>query len=327
MPPKIASLLAFVLCFVGLACGDGSSKPTAAASASAVSSVPPPASALASASAAAPAASVSAEAAPTDRPQPFLWETTKGTAKNHLFGTMHLGTDAEKELHPIVFERLDASTVVVFEADVFDIDPFAAVELAMLPPGQSVKDKLSPGRWKILVDRVGGFLMPESSLERFKPWMLVTLVLQDMLPKTDPMDGTLHARAKAANKQIVFLETLQEQVTMVDKSMDVKLLDDTLGDLPLAEKMLLDLASAYRAGDLEKLNSLTFDPTEMKKHPAMFETLLFERNRRWMPKLEPLLDKGGVFVAVGAAHLIGDKGVPALLGAKGHAVQRAAIKR
>jgi len=323
---KLASVVFLVLSFV-LACGDGGSgKPTAAASASAASA--PAVSASAAASAAAPTASASAAAvAPSDRPQPFLWETTKGTAKNHLFGTMHLGTDAEKELHPIVFERLDAASVVVFEANVFDINPFDAVELAMLPPGQSVKDKLSPGRWKALVDRVGGFLMPESSLERFKPWMLVTLVLQDMLPKTDPMDGTLHARAKAANKQIVFLETLEEQVAMVDKSMDVKLLDDTLGDLPLAEKMLLELAGAYRGGDLEKLTSLSFDPVEMKKHPAMFDTLLFERNRRWMPKLEPLLDKGGVFVAVGAAHLIGDKSVNALLAAKGHTVERAAIKR
>jgi uncharacterized protein YbaP (TraB family) len=259
----VASLLVVVLIVWSLACGQGapavsSGQPVASVALppSATSSVSPVVSAPPSASAGA-----SAPVAPNDRPQPFLWEVTKDEKKNHLFGTMHLGTDAEKELHPIVFERLDAATVVVFEADVFDIDPFAAVELALLPPGQTVKDKLSPGRWKILVDRVGGFLMPESTLERFKPWMLVTLVLQDMLPKTDPMDGTLHARAKSQNKQIVFLETVKEQVTMVDKSMDVKLLDDTLGDLPLAEKMLLDLAGAYRAGDLEKLTALSSTPS------------------------------------------------------------------
>lgn len=316
----------FVVTWLSFSCSDGGSS-AGKASASVVSSEAPVAS-VGSASAsvvasAAPAASASAaEAGPTDRPQPFLWEAKKGATTSWFFGTMHLGTDAEKELHPIVFERLAAARVVVFEANVFDIDPFAAVELAMLPPGETVKDKLSPGRWKMLVDRVGSILMPESSLERFKPWMLVTLIMQDMLPKTEPMDGALYERAKDGKKEIVFLETLEEQVKMIDKSMDAKLLDDTLGDLPLAEKMLLDLAASYRAGELDKLTSLTFDPVEMKKHPAMFETLLYERNRRWVPKLAPLLEKGDVFVAVGAAHLLGDKSVIALMGEKGYAIDR-----
>lgn len=247
---------------------------------------------------------------------------TKGDKKSWLFGTMHLGTDAEKELHPVVFERLSAARVVVFEANVFDMDPFAAAKLAMLPEGESVKNKIKPASWKALVDRVGSILMPESTLERFKPWFLVTLVLQDMLPKTEPMDATLYNRAKAAQKQLVFLETVEEQIQLVDKSMDVRLLDDTLADLPLAERMLLGLADAYKKGDLDKLTGLTFDPAEMKKHPAMFDTLLFERNRRWIPKLSPLLEKGDVFIAVGAAHLLGDKSVTELLVQKGYAAKR-----
>jgi hypothetical protein len=327
--PVRVLVLVFAWLFVACGQGDGGAAAgsgRAAQTAPAVSAPSAPAgSASGAASAAvtaAPSASASAESAPTDRPQPFLWVAKKGATTSHLFGTMHLGTDAEKELHPMVFERLDAARVVVFEANAFDVDPFAAVNLAMLKPGESVRDKLSPGRWQILVDRVGGILMPESTLERFKPWMLVTLVLQDMLPKTEPMDLTLYERAKGAKKEIVFLETLEEQVKMVDASMDTKLLDDTLGDLPAAEKMLLDLATAYRGGDLDKLNALTFDPDEIKKHPAMFDTLLYERNRRWVPKISPLFQKGDVFVAVGAAHLLGDKSVVALLTKQGYEIDR-----
>ncbi len=323
--PTIRVLALLLFAWLSFACssGDGgASSARQSAGPAPLASATTPAGSASAASAPAPSASASATPAAGPKPTPFLWEVKKGTATSWLFGTMHLGTDAEKELHSIVFERLDGARVVVFEADVFDIDPFKAVELAMMPPGQSVKDKLSPGRWKNLVDRVGSILMPESSLERFKPWFLVTLVLQDMLPKTDPMDATLHPRAKKANKEIKFVETLEEQVKMVDKSMDVKLLDDTLGDLPLAERMLLDLASASRAGDVEKLTALSFDPEEMKKHPAMFETLLYERNRRWIPKLVPLLEKGDVFVAVGAAHLLGDKSVNELLVAKGFTIRR-----
>lgn len=325
-------LLVLVFAWFFVACGQGDGGAAAVSARTtqtspAISSAPSASAtggaSAASSAAAVPSAAPSAEvSAPADRPQPFLWAAKKDSKTSYLFGTMHLGTDAETELHPMVFERLDAARVVVFEANAFDVDPFAAVNLAMLKPGESVRDKLSPGRWKILVDRVGGILMPESTLERFKPWMLVTLVMQDMLPKTEPMDMTLYERAKEAKKEIVFLESLEEQVKMVDASMDAKLLDDTLGELPLAEKMLLDLATAYRAGDLPKLSGLTFDPEEMKKHPAMFETLLYERNRRWAPKIGPLFQKGEVFVAVGAAHLLGDKSVLALLTKQGYDIER-----
>jgi uncharacterized protein YbaP (TraB family) len=49
---------------------------------------------------------------------------------------------------------------------------------------------------------------------------------------------------------------------------------------------------------------------------------VFERNAKWIPELEPLFAKGDVFVAVGADHLIGDRGVVALLRARGFTVTR-----
>ena len=43
------------------------------------------------------------------------------------------------------------------------------------------------------------------------------------------------------------------------------------------------------------------------------EKLLVERNEKMRAVAEPLLDKGGVFIAVGALHLPGEKGLVALL--------------
>ncbi len=322
------ALVTLLLLLFGQACSDRASSGagSSGASAAAPSSTeePPRASAAASASAGASAAPTNSARAEAPRAPPFLFSTRLGGKTSYLFGTMHLGADAEKELHPVVFEKLDSARVVVFEADAFDVDPFEALELAKLPPGQTVHDKLGPGRWEKLVDRVGGILMPESTLRQFKPWFLVSLLIQDMLPRTEPMDGVLFARAKRAGKEIVFLETIKEQIKMIEGAMDVKLLDDTLGDLPLAEKMLGDLATAYKSGDVDALTRLSFDPVEMKKHPAMFESLLFERNRRWVPKLAPLLERGDVFVAVGAAHLLGNKSVQALLVKKGYESARVA---
>jgi hypothetical protein len=50
------------------------------------------------------------------------------------------------------------------------------------------------------------------------------------------------------------------------------------------------------------------------------EKLLVERNEKMSGVAEPLLDKGGVFIAVGALHLPGEKGLVALLRQAGYSV-------
>jgi uncharacterized protein len=165
-------------------------------------------------------------------------------------------------------------------------------------------------------------MLPESSLAQMKPWFIGTMLVQKMLPEVEPIDSVLYKRAEKAGKKLVYVETVKEQLDMVEKSFDVKVLDDMLGDMKKTESMTLELADAYRKGDIEKLTTLTFDAEEMKKHPPMFDLLFYARNAKWVPKLVPLFDQGGVFVAVGAGHLLGDKGVTALLAKQGYSVER-----
>lgn len=320
-------LMAWLGCLVALvACSD----PTPVASNSAGDALPAPVSAEASASAPPVVATASASSpvlpappAPVVTTTPVMFEVKKGDAlAGYLFGTMHTGVDAEKELNPIVFRKLDEAKVVVMEADVFNVDPFEIAKTAMYPAGKSVVKDLKPEHWKIVVDRLGSFMMPESTLAQMKPWFIGTMLVQKMLPEVEPIDSVIYKRASAAGKKMVYVETVKEQLEMVEKSFDVKVLDDMLGDMKKTEQMTLDLAESYRKGDIEKLITLTFDAEEMKKHPPMFDLLFFARNAKWAPKLAPLLDQGGVFVAVGAGHLLGDKGVPALLQKQGYSVER-----
>ncbi len=300
---------------LSVACSDGGGGGAASVTSAPFPVGPAPASASASptpsaVASAAPTSSASAEPAPAGTAG-VMYELEIGGAKSWILGTMHIGVDAEKALPKVVFERLDAADVVVFEANVFDVDTMAVLQKAMLPEGKSAKQGLKPESWKLLVDRLGGFLTPESALERYRPWFLLTLLTADMLPKTEPMDKVLYERADSAKKRIEYLETVDEQLVMIDKAIDNAMLDDMLGDLKKAEAQVTELADAYRAGDAEGIAKVTFDPEEMKKHPAMFDDMLFARNARWMSKLEPLGKKGGMFIAVGAAHLLGEKGVVA----------------
>jgi uncharacterized protein YbaP (TraB family) len=49
---------------------------------------------------------------------------------------------------------------------------------------------------------------------------------------------------------------------------------------------------------------------------------VFARNHSWIPKLDELFHQDGVLIVVGANHLLGAKGVPALLAQRGYHVTR-----
>jgi uncharacterized protein YbaP (TraB family) len=56
--------------------------------------------------------------------------------------------------------------------------------------------------------------------------------------------------------------------------------------------------------------------------PRTADTLLWSRNRAWLPKLEAYLAADGAFVAVGLGHMLGDNGLPAMLAKAGYTVER-----
>jgi len=62
---------------------------------------------------------------------------------------------------------------------------------------------------------------------------------------------------------------------------------------------------------------------DLKADPQMYQRLLVDRNRNWLPKLEALfIRRGHAFVVVGAAHLVGPDGLLTMLRAKGYQVEQ-----
>ena len=62
---------------------------------------------------------------------------------------------------------------------------------------------------------------------------------------------------------------------------------------------------------------------DLKEEPHMYQVLLGDRNRAWLPQVEALLSRPRpAFVLVGAAHLVGADGLLAMLKAKGYSVEQ-----
>jgi uncharacterized protein YbaP (TraB family) len=83
------------------------------------------------------------------------------------------------------------------------------------------------------------------------------------------------------------------------------------------------LDEAYRKGDLDMLDSLE---KKMETSPAFSEQFLYRRNEIQANSIDSILKKNSLFVAVGAAHLPGDRGVIELLRKKGYKLRPVLIQ-
>ncbi|MBE7452961.1 MAG: TraB/GumN family protein [Kofleriaceae bacterium] len=256
--------------------------------------------------------------------RPLLWKAEKDGVTTWLFGTMHLGVDAERQLPAYVFDKLTASRTFVMEADTSD----PALALAMQrTDGGSLRADLGAAHWKKLEDEIGAGLA--RGMDGMKPFATMTVIIAKDLPMTAPMDGVLAGRARAAGKPIHYLEQGIDQIAIIDPWMtaaDIKALLDHREQARAVSRKLLD---AYLAGDEVALDALFDDTTlwvasgrSLETFPAYLDAILGQRNRAWVPQLEKLHAEGGAFVAVGAGHLAGPGSVNDLLAGRGFTITR-----
>lgn len=256
---------------------------------------------------------------------PFLWRVERDGAVSHVFGTVHVGVRLF-ELPQVVGERLDASHSLIVEADTEDMSSPRVLAGLMLPAHKSLRSMIGDKYWRVLRQYLDG-VIPAQALDRMPPWMV-----QTMLTVEDPLSGEnrvsldtqLVERARKNGKRLLYLETAEMQLALLASLIGVDELRETLDDVPGARRGLKVLLRAYRTGNLPALAGLTLNPAEMAKSPDHFEALLFKRNREWMDMLQRELPKGGVFVAVGAAHFVGDDGLLELLRRAGFTITRVA---
>lgn len=244
---------------------------------------------------------------------PLVWEVQGSGGPSYLLGTIHAGFDGEKELPRWVWDRLDASDTFIMELDPTSIPLAEMARLGQLPEGKSLEEMLGPKDFAALVELLE--TSPES-LKRLQPWAALLLVTQRLYPTPVPLDLALRTRALTKGKNLVYLEDWKLQAEII-AMLDVEELRELLDPAGAGRTQLAELVAAYRAGDFEKLAAIGLDPEEIAKNPARHARMLDDRNRDWVGKLLPHLERGRTFVAVGALHFAGEQGLIELLRERG----------
>jgi len=171
--------------------------------------------------------------------------------------------------------------------------------------------------------------MPLDPLKLLKPWMLAQMleVMQWQKAGFDPelgLDKHFYDQAQSEGKKVQGLETLDFQVSLFDNMTmpeQDQLLAETLKEVTTEEANRTKLIDAWKAGDAPTVEGIVL--TALKQDTKLYQRLLVDRNKAWIPQLETLfVRKGRAFVVVGAAHLVGPDGLISMLRAKGYSVEQ-----
>jgi len=263
-------------------------------------------------------------------PHPALWEvrSADGQVAGWLFGTVHALPDDTVWRFAALDRAIEGSSVLVVEvADLANANKVADIfrrTASDSAPGLPVEQRIDPS----LRSQYGELLRRSDAdgamLDSMESWA-AALTLASFARVNDTANGVDRALLAAYEERpIVELEGAERQLATFDRLPEKEqrdLLDAVLLEAQDARTEPKAIVDAWLTGDVDGLTLLT--EKGILADPELRQTLLIDRNRDWAMRISQLMRSGErPFVAVGAGHMPGEDGLPALLRERGYEVRR-----
>ena len=284
-----------------------------------------------------------ARAKRTPNTEAVLWRVSKPDQPNlkpsYLFGTMHVADKRIAEPPAAVRKALEAASIVALEVE--DISPKAMMEaIGQIPQlivyldGSRLDQKMSADQFKKVENLVTSSGLPPQMAAMIRPWLVMTLLAtpecekQRVAAGATVLDGRIAEIAKSKKIPIVGLETIKSQLEAMAGVPE----EDQLGLLRLSlafanqrEDQFETLIEAYEKRQLGIALHLSRALAKIagvaKPGIVSFEReVIYKRNQIMFETSQPLVDRGNAFIAVGALHIVGEKGLVAMYRAAGFTV-------
>ncbi len=242
---------------------------------------------------------------------------------SYIFGTMHLLCEGDFEMSDEMISRIKSSEILAMEMDLDDPTMgFKMLGKMKMKGDTSLSDLMTEARYDSLKSYLKDSLnLPPMMFQKTKPFLIYSLILTKLLPcKTLMLENEIMKIGKG--KKVLGLETLDFQMGLMDKMSYQVQADYLLETLAAKEKSIREfqeMAETYKKRDLEiLLKSIDAEKGMM----ADFENeMLHKRNLAWIPEIKKLVSDKTTFIAVGAGHLGGPKGVLQLLKNEGFTIR------
>lgn len=262
-----------------------------------------------------------------------VWKVSNGQNELFIAGTVHILPPSEFPL-PAEFDKAyQQADSIVLEAKLPDPTDqqaqMAMIQKLAYPAGETLSQKISESTYKELKQYLGGLGLNLDELNGFKPGFVLSMMTVMEAHKAglagEGVDAFYDKQAKKDNKEVNYLETAEFQLNMlanIGKDSEEKFILETLKEMSKFKPQLEQLITAWRAGDINAIDSLILEQAK-SKDPQGYQSMFTDRNRNWIPQISEMLnDKEKELVLVGAGHLAGDDSVLKMLKAKGYSVTK-----
>lgn len=266
---------------------------------------------------------------PEQATYPALWEITRedGAVEGWLFGTVHALPDDIPWRSPQLEQVIaDADMLVVEVRDLGDGAKLSALfeELAFDRPEGPIRTRIREDLRDEFDELLVKAKVRRSYFDPMESWA-AALALAQVAQEGQSENGADRALIEAFDgRDVVELEGARSQLSMFDslpRAEQRNLLNAVLEEAAAHGRDPRRLSRLWREGDTDELQRLT--QSGMLADPELRQALLIDRNIVWATRIENLLSASDQpLIAVGAGHLLGDDGLPALLRASGYVVTR-----
>lgn len=263
----------------------------------------------------------------------LLWRVESAQNTVYLLGSIHVLDEGSYPLDSTIEGAFDDSDALALEINLDSAMaglPMQLMATGMYTDGRRLSTELPDTTLTLLDERLQQIGLTSAAVDRFRPWVVAFILMTDGMQEggLDAAHGVdMYFKNRAAERGIDMygLETAEDQINAFSGMSDLEqaqFLHSMLTDTSTTSATHINnTVEAWRQGNVQKLEEIL--KVGFAGQPTLYQRLVVDRNRNWVPQIERFLTEGrNYMVVVGALHLVGEHSVIEMLREKGYTVEQ-----
>jgi len=270
----------------------------------------------------------SAAQAQTQNSKSLLWKISGKQLHqaSYLFGTIHSICQDDYFFTDAMKKAFANSRKLILEVDLSDPNMIAQYQQhLMLPEGKVLSDFFSnPQEYRNFSDKVkNDYGIETEQFSRFKPFLLISMISMKQFSCEQQASYEMNLLQESGQRklEVLGLESSLSQLEIFDRMKDEdirNMLTESVKSTKEGQEESEAMIRHYKSQDIDALYKLIVSSPEFREHET---ELISGRNIKWMNTLLNEMSHQTCFIAVGAGHLGGEKGLLSLLRQAGYTVE------